>query len=211
VNHSKDQFIYCFTNPSFKSRSEGYERVKIGKTDNIPRRKKELFSTGVSEPFEVYRALVVLNMDKMEKRIHKLLFEYRVNKQREFFDIPLSKIDDLFDLLLDFPEVEEYVEEDNKEEFESKQSNFNTDISLYDIGCLEGEIVDMYGQHLKVVNSKESLVEYDGKPHALSSAATDLAIKNGGSGRRSGWYVGRWNGKLLWKYKKEHNVKVETE
>jgi len=211
VNHSKDQFIYCFTNPSFKSRSEGYERVKIGKTDNIPRRLKELFSTGVSEPFEVYRALVVLNMDKMEKRIHKLLSKYRVNTKREFFDIPLSMIDDLFDLLLDFPEVEEYVEEDNEEEFESKQSISNINITLHDIGCLEGEMIDMYGQHLKVVNSKESLVEYDGKPHSLSSAATDIAIRNGGSGKRSGWNVGRWNGLRLEEHKKEYKVKVETE
>ena len=210
---TKDQIIYCFTNPSYRSILVDHEIVKLGKTEDLLRRLSELFTTGVPTKFEVYRALVVPDMNEMEKRIHKHFKEYRVHPRREFFDSPLHKVDSLFDILLTLPGVEEYVEEeeDNKEEFEPKQSNFNTNISLYDIGCLDGEIIDMYGQNLKVVNSKESLVEYDGKPHALSSAATDLVIKNGGSGRRSGWKAGSWNGKLLVEYKKEYIVKVETE
>ena len=149
-------------------------------------------------------------MDKIEKHIHEILYKHRVYKRREFFDVLLNEIDNIFDLLLIFPEVEEYVEDD-EEEFEFKQSNFNINTSLYDIGCLEGEIVDMYEERLEVVNSKESLVLYDNKPYSLSTAATLIAIKNGGSGKRSGWYVGRWNGKPLVEYKKEHNVKVITE
>jgi hypothetical protein len=205
---SKDQFIYCLTNPSYKAKCEGYVRVKIGKTDNIPRRLKELFTTSLPEPFEVYRALVVPNMDKMEIHIHKVLSQYRVNPKREFFDILLITIDSLFDLLLECSEAEEYVEEDDDEEFQPKQSNFNNNISLYDIGCLEGEFVDMYGQRLEVVNSKESLVQYNGKPYSLSAAATKIAIETGGAGKRSGWFVGYWKGKKLVDLKKEYEDNI---
>ena len=202
---SKDQIqiIYCFTNPEKKTKIEGYERVKIGKTDNIPRRLKELFSTGVSEPFEVYRALVVPNMDEIETHIHKILFKYRVNNRREFFDGPLDMIDNLFDLLLTFSKVEEYAYED-KEESEPK-----TDVTLYDIGLRDGNIMQISGNNnyiedVKVVNAKENLILYDGKPQSLSPAANSIAIKSGGSGKRSGWKVGLWNGKSLVDHKAEY-------
>ena len=202
---SKDQIqtIYCFTNPEKKAKIEGYERVKIGKTDNIPRRLKELFSTGVSEAFEVYRALVVPNMDETETHIHKMLFKYRVNHRREFFDVPLDMIDNLFDLLLTFSEVEEYAYED-KEEFEPK-----TDVTLYDIGLRDGDIMQISGindyiEDVKVVNDKQNLISYDGKPQSLSSAAINIAIKSGGSGKRSGWKEGSWNGKKLVEHKAEY-------
>jgi len=207
---SKDQIqtIYCFTNPEKKAKIEGYERVKFGKTDNIPRRLKELFSTGVSEAFEVYRALVVPNMDETEKHIHKMLFKYRVNHRREFFDVPLDMIDNLFDLLLTFSEVEEYAHED-KEEFEPKTFEPKTDVTLYDIGLRDGDIMQISGNNdyiedVKVVNAKENLISYDGKPQSLSSAANNIAIKSGGSGKRSGWKVGFWNGKNLVEHKAEY-------
>jgi hypothetical protein len=202
---SKDQIqiIYCFTNPEKKAKIEGYERVKIGKTDNIPRRLKELFSTGVSESFEVYRALVVPNMDETETYIHKMLSKYRANPRREFFDVPLDMIDNLFDLLLTFSEVEEYTYED-KEEFEPK-----TDVTLYHIGLRDGNIMQISGNNdyiedVKVVNAKENLILYDGKPQSLSSAANNIAIKSGGSGKRSGWKVGFWNGKSLVEHRAEY-------
>jgi hypothetical protein len=196
VTFSKNQYIYCFTNTSFNAKTEGYTRVKIGKTDNILRRLKELFTTGLPEPFKVYRVLVVPNMDNMEKHIHKLLNQYRVNPKREFFDIPLSKIDDLFDLLLDFSEVEEYVEDGEEEEFEFKRSNFTK--TLKSIGCCEGEILKYNGVSCKVVNSEENLIDHDGSPKSLSAAATDIA-PNGDSksNRRNGWDCFSWKDKKL--------------
>lgn len=202
---SKDQIqiIYCFTNPEKKAKIEGYERVKIGKTNNIPARLKDLFNTSVSEAFEVYRALVVPNMDETETYIHKMLFKYRVNPRREFFDVPLDMIDNLFDLLLTFSEVEEYTYED-KEEFEPK-----TDVTLYHIGLRDGNIMQISGNNdyiedVKVVNAKENLILYDGKPQSLSSAANNITIKIGGSGKRNGWKVGFWNGKSLVEHRAEY-------
>ena len=195
VTSSKDQFIYCFTNISFQAEIEGYARVKIGKTDNIPSRLKQLFNTSVPQPFDVYRALIVPNMDETETYIHKMLVKYRVNHRREFFDVPLDMIDNLFNLLLTFSEVEEYVDND-EEEFESRQSNFTK--TLKSIGCYEGQIVKYNGVPCKVVNSEENLIDHDGLPKSLSAAATDIA-PNGDSksNRRNGWECFSWNDKKL--------------
>ena len=197
MTSSKDQFIYCLTNTSYTTKIEGYTRVKIGKTDNIPRRLKELFNTSVPEPFEVYRALIVPNMNDTETSIHKLLsgLGCRVNNKREFFDVSLNMIDNLFDSYLTFPETEEYVDND-EEEFESKQSNFTK--TLKSIGCYEGEIVKYNGVPCKVVNSEENLIDHDGSPKSLSAAATDIA-PNGDSksNRRNGWDCFYWNYKKL--------------
>jgi len=196
VTFSKDQYIYCFTNIALNAITEEYTRVKIGKTDNILRRLKELFTTGLPQPFEVYRALVVPNMDETEKRIHNLLGPYRVNPKREFFDIPLYMIDNLFDIFLDFPGVEEYVEEDDEEEFESKR--FNSTKTLKSIGCCEGQILKYNGVSCKVVNSEENLIDHGGSPKSLSAAATDIAPNgNSKSNRRNGWDCFSWNDKKL--------------
>ena len=197
MTSSKEQFIYCFTNASYHAKIEGYDRVKIGKTDNIPRRLKELFNTSVPEPFEVYRALMVPNMNETEKSIHKILSESRcrVNNKREFFDVPLNMIDNLFDSYLTFPETEEYVDND-EEEFESKQSNFTK--TLKSIGCYEGQILKYNLVPCKVVNSEENLIDHDGSPKSLSAAATDIA-PNGDSksNRRKGWDCFYWNNRKL--------------
>ena len=194
MTSSKEQFIYCLINASYSAKIERYTRVKIGKTDNIPRRLKELFNTSVPEPFEVYRALIVPNMNDTETSIHKLLsgLGCRVNNKREFFDVSLNMIDNLFDSYLTFPETEEYVDND-EEEFESKQSNFTK--TLKSIGCYEGEILKYNSVPCKVINSEENLIDHDGTPKSLSAAATDIA-PNGDSksNRRNGWDCFYWKG-----------------
>ena len=61
--------------------------VKIGITDNVERRVKELSgSSGVPLPFECYYAVKVSeDAKKLEKKIHEGFDKQRVRREREFF------------------------------------------------------------------------------------------------------------------------------
>lgn len=63
------------------------EMVKIGITDNVERRVKELSgTTGVPLPFECFYAVKVSeDAKKLEKKIHEGFDKQRVRREREFF------------------------------------------------------------------------------------------------------------------------------
>jgi hypothetical protein len=101
--------VYCLTNPSMP------DICKIGMTDRrVEERVEELSNTSVPTPFEVAFAKLVNNPKQKEKMIHKLLSAHRINKKREFFNYPLDKVKQIFDLI---DEVEVPIEnEEEKEE-----------------------------------------------------------------------------------------------
>ena len=87
---SNKGYIYVLINPSLKG------MVKIGKTtrDSEERAKELSNSTGVPTPFTVAYEVFVEDCTKAEEYIHTKLEEsgYKVNKNREFFNIPLKKV-----------------------------------------------------------------------------------------------------------------------
>jgi len=72
--------VYILTNQSMP------ETVKIGITDNLERRIKELDNTSVALPFECYYAVEVKDASKIEKKIHEGLDDKRIRQNREFFN-----------------------------------------------------------------------------------------------------------------------------
>lgn len=79
-------FVYVLTNPSMPG------LVKIGRTGRLAEdRAKDLFATGVPEPFVVeYRALTSRPAD-VEACAHATLHQKRVNKRREFFSVSVDE------------------------------------------------------------------------------------------------------------------------
>lgn len=74
-------YIYILSNPSFKF-------LKIGFTLRDPAiRIAELNTTGVPTPFEIIYEALVLNPEILESKIHQELSDYRVNDNREFFQV----------------------------------------------------------------------------------------------------------------------------
>jgi hypothetical protein len=59
--------------------------IKIGVTDNLDRRVKELDGTSTPLPFECYYAVEVEDAYSIEKKIHHGLDDKRVRNNREFF------------------------------------------------------------------------------------------------------------------------------
>tara|TARA_B100001079_G_C16188507_1_gene416149 strand:- start:114 stop:689 length:576 start_codon:yes stop_codon:yes gene_type:complete len=62
------------------------DTIKIGITDNLERRIKELDNTSVPLPFECYYAVEVDDASKIEKKIHEGLDDKRIRDNREFFN-----------------------------------------------------------------------------------------------------------------------------
>lgn len=86
--------IYVLTNPAMP------DMVKIGKTGrDILVRLKDLYSTGVSLPFECAYAAKVDDVDKWEKAFHTAFGPYRVNPNREFFSIDPEQAVALLELM----------------------------------------------------------------------------------------------------------------
>ena len=75
--------VYVLTNPAMPG------MVKIGKTDRDPQtRMKELYSTGVPNPFEcAFAAEFDGDISRLEKALHTAFGPYRDNPSREFFKI----------------------------------------------------------------------------------------------------------------------------
>ena len=73
--------VYILTNESMP------ETIKIGITDNLERRIRELDNTSTPLPFECYYAVQVDNANLIEKKIHEGLDDKRIRQNREFFNV----------------------------------------------------------------------------------------------------------------------------
>ncbi|AEK57783.1 GIY-YIG nuclease family protein [Acidithiobacillus caldus] len=80
--------IYVLTNEAMPG------LVKIGRTtDDVTGRIAALNSaTGVPLPFECYFAAEVEDACRLEKQLHQLFSEYRINPKREFFRVEAEKV-----------------------------------------------------------------------------------------------------------------------
>ncbi len=87
MTQEKSGYVYIMTNPSFKENI-----IKVGMTVDIEQRKNDLSAaTGVPTAFEVYATMKTTQYKAVEKALHNILEKVvhnRVNKNREFFELP---------------------------------------------------------------------------------------------------------------------------
>jgi hypothetical protein len=74
------KIVYILTNESMP------DTIKVGITDNLDRRVRELDNTSTPLPFECYYAVEVENASAIENKIHEGLDDKRVRQNREFFN-----------------------------------------------------------------------------------------------------------------------------
>ena len=88
-----DSWVYVLSNPS----QPGI--LKIGYTNSVPEvRAKQLSNaTGVALPYEVEFAYSCWNGLELEKDVHERLNEYRLTKQREFFQVDLEEAKEIIE------------------------------------------------------------------------------------------------------------------
>ncbi len=74
--------VYVITNKAMP------DYIKIGTTRRpIQQRMRDLYTSGIPVPFECHYAALVETSKNVEKRMHRAFDRYRVNKNREFFEI----------------------------------------------------------------------------------------------------------------------------
>ena len=71
--------VYILTNSAMD------DIIKIGRTDNLQQRMRSLYTVGVPAPFTCYYAARVAEAEQVERNVHEIFANERVNKQREFF------------------------------------------------------------------------------------------------------------------------------
>ena len=168
--------VYIFTNEGMPG------LVKIGYTskDDIRERAKELYTSGVPFPFEIYYACKVKSGKQVEKILHNLFSEHRVKtNQREFFYLDPSKAK-LALLLASFkdttPKEEKYISKnDIKEIKKTRQANFTFPDLDIPFGA---ELLFVKDKNIICTVFSENLVEYNGEIITLSEAARKTGMFN---------------------------------
>lgn len=204
------KIIYVLTNEAMPG------LVKIGlTTDSVESRVSSLSATsGIPLPFECHFAAEVpehISLDKVEKTLHKLFAEYRVNPKREFFKIEpekavlalsLGNFKEVTPGKVDVDPVEAQALEKAKEQRRSR-------INLSALGIQAGaELVLSRDENVKATVLEGGKVDYKGQSMSLSAAALKALQEMGyKSTSVSGSDYWMYEGELL----DERRVRLESD
>ena len=168
--------VYIFTNRGMPG------LCKIGYTsrNDVKERAKELYTTGVPYPFQIYYACQVINGKKIEKTLHKLFDEQIVNDNREFFETEPEKVILALQLASPVdvtPRETEYLTTEEIKEIENVEkkrlSNFTFEQADIPIGsilyfCRDSEIT--------CTVFSDNTVIYNGQIMSLTEAARNTGL-----------------------------------
>ena len=192
--------VYIFINQSMP------DMVKIGITDNVERRVKELSgSTGVPLPFECYYAVKVSeDAKKLEKKIHEGFDKQRVRREREFFYTSPENAKSILELLEIMGGENVTPKDDIVESQEEKQAldearKLRTRFNFSMLDIKPGEILKFKKDNsIECEVHDETQVKFRDKVTSLSNSA-DIILKEMGyewlSVQGPRWWV--YEGKTL--------------
>lgn len=149
--------------------------VKIGlTTDNVESRISQLSThSGIPLPFECYFAAEVKDYAKLEKTLHQLFSEYRINPKREFFKIDPEKVV-LAINIGEFKEITPGAVEIDKEEQQAlaKAKARRPRIKLEALGIKSGDILTCSrDENITAAVVDGGKVDFQGEILSLSAAA----------------------------------------
>lgn len=171
--------VYLLTNPCMPG------LVKIGMTtqEDIDKRMKELYTTGVPVPFECQFACKVNNKDcaKIEKALHTAFEPQRINKNREFFRINVEQAKAILELFhhTDVTEdVSEEMQNDLTEEDKAASSKAQAKrppLNFYEMGLKKGDVLVWKDDPTKsVIVTSDRKVSYNGEEVSISALSAQL-------------------------------------
>ena len=182
------------------------DMVKIGITDNVERRVKELSgSSGVPLPFECYYAVKVSeDAKKLEKKIHEGFDKQRVRREREFFYTSPENAKSILEILEIMGGENVTPKDDIVESQEEKQAldearKLRTRFNFSMLDIKPGEILKFKKDNSIVCEvHDETQVKFRDKVTSLSNSA-DIILKEMGyewlSVQGPRWWV--YEGKTL--------------
>ena len=172
--------VYLLTNPYMP----GLVKIGMTKQEDLDKRMKELYTTGVPVPFECQFACKVNNKDcaKIEKALHTAFDPQRVNKNREFFRINVEQAKAILELFhhTDVTEdVSEEIQNDLTDEDKAAsikaQATHRPPLNFFEMGMQKGDILQWREDPsiaISVYSGRSVL--YDGKEIAISALTRDL-------------------------------------
>ena len=170
------KIVYVLTNPAMP----GY--IKIGKTDNLKERLRNLDRTSTPLPFQCEYAAEVNDADKVEKILHDIFVDKRVRSNREFFEVDPQQIIRALDLQehKDVTPKEDIfeTEEDKKAVIKKNEirSRFNFEMVKIKPGT---ELYFSKDEEIKCIVVDKFQIEFEGTIQSLSQSAMILINRMG--------------------------------
>lgn len=171
--------VYLLTNPVMPG------LVKIGMTgqEDIDKRMRELYTTGVPVPFECAYACRVKKSDcaRIEKALHMAFSPQRVNANREFFRIQVEQAKVILELFHHEDVTESVTEEIQNDLTEddkaatTKAKVHRPALNFYEMGMKKGD--KLYWKEdpsISVEISSERKVLFKGEECSISSLSAQL-------------------------------------
>jgi hypothetical protein len=171
--------VYLLTNPVMPG------LVKIGMTaqEDIDKRMKELYTTGVPVPFECQFACKVKKGDcaKIEKALHKAFAPQRINANREFFRIQVEQAKAILELFHHTDvteEVSDEIENDLTDDDKAASVNvkkFRPSLNFFEMGMQKGDILEWKDDpSITVTILSERRISYKGEEISISALSAKL-------------------------------------
>ena len=171
--------VYLLTNPCMP----GLVKIGMTKQEDLEKRMKELYTTGVPVPFECQFACKVNNKDcaKIEKALHTAFDPQRVNKNREFFKINVEQAKVILELFHHTDVTEDVSEEiqndltqEDKEASEKTKSK-RPPLNYYEMGIHKGDVLRWKDDpSITVTVISERKVSYNGEEVSISALSAQL-------------------------------------
>ena len=171
--------VYLLTNPVMPG------LVKIGMTaqEDIDKRMKELYTTGVPVPFECQFACRVKKSDcvKIEKALHTAFESQRINANREFFRIQVNQAKAILELFHHTDVTEKVTDEiqndltdDDKAATEKAQVH-RPALNFIQMGMQKGDVLIWKDDpSISVIITSERKVSYKGEETSISALSAQL-------------------------------------
>jgi len=178
-NNMEYGIVYLLTNPVMPG------LVKIGMTaqEDIDKRMKELYTTGVPVPFECQFACRVKKSDcvKIEKALHTAFEPQRINANREFFRINVGQAKAILELFHHTDVTEEVTDEiqndltDDDKAASAKAQPHRPALNFYEMGMQKGDVLKWKDDpSISVTVLSERKVNYNGEETSISALSAQL-------------------------------------
>ena len=190
------EIVYVLTNPGMPG------LVKIGKTSKpVEERMQGLYTPGVPFPFACFYAALVSDCTKVEKAMHAIFGDKRVETNREFFRVDANRVKVAIELVAieDItPKIDTgFSQEDSQALSDNERRQpFRFSLAKIPVGA-ELKFTRDESKTCRVIDDK--YVDFEGQSMSLSGAALLLL-------KKMGYKSPQVQGPLYWSYEDESLV-----
>jgi hypothetical protein len=170
--------VYVLTNEAMPN------YIKIGTTRRLTtERMRDLYTSGVPVPFECHYAAEVNVELNVERRLHRAFDAFRVNKNREFFEMDPEAAADIIRMVAirdATPSGEVYETPDDKDAIEKLEQKRAKRFSFKMVGIQPGSILSFKHDPdftCTVVDNRN--VEFEGSTLSLTAATLEVLVQRG--------------------------------